>query len=200
MLKRLCAAASRHTTCQHHRLFHPHVLSARPNLDNILINHAFGHMAAGVLNSALSMSPPDTMTEEDKCNERKRDILVLVMRFLADYGFLVTYQSLCAEASMTLDQVGQISCCFKGCCCTDVGVLAAGTAIPTAWHSSRTQHVCCVFYLVIALTWRATVHTQQLAANHGTLFLQAGSSTADCFALLEAMLLCMLCCMAGGCC
>jgi hypothetical protein len=63
-------------------------------------------MAAGVLNSALSMSPPDTMTEEDKFNERKRDILVLVMRFLADYGFLATYQSLCAEASMTLDQVG----------------------------------------------------------------------------------------------
>ncbi|WIA13929.1 hypothetical protein OEZ85_002499 [Tetradesmus obliquus] len=62
-------------------------------------------MAAGVLNSALSMSPPDTVTEEDKFNERKRDILVLVMRFLADYGFLVTYQSLCAEASMTLDQV-----------------------------------------------------------------------------------------------
>jgi hypothetical protein len=71
-------------------------------------------MAAGVLNSALSMSPPDTMTEEDKFNERKRDILVLVMRFLADYGYLVSYQSLCAEASMTLDQVGLINCLCMG--------------------------------------------------------------------------------------
>lgn len=78
-------------------------------------------MASGLLNSGpLSMnlspaallqqqlpqsSPPEQMSEEDKFQERKRDILVLVMRFLADYGYLVTYQSLCVEASMTLDQV-----------------------------------------------------------------------------------------------
>lgn len=68
-------------------------------------------MVTGVMHSGgLTMSPPAVdglqgMSEEDKFQERKRDILVLVMRFLADYGFIATYQTLCAEASTSLDQV-----------------------------------------------------------------------------------------------
>lgn len=45
------------------------------------------------------------LSEEEKCAERKRDITVLVLRFLADYGFTNTYQSLCAESSLNLGQV-----------------------------------------------------------------------------------------------
>lgn len=54
---------------------------------------------------AASMQNSTPLSEEDKLNERKRDILVLVMRFLYDYGYLNTYHSLCNESSISLGQV-----------------------------------------------------------------------------------------------
>lgn len=54
---------------------------------------------------AASLQNTAPISEEDKLNERKRDILVLVMRFLYDYGYLNSYHSLCNESSISLGQV-----------------------------------------------------------------------------------------------
>jgi hypothetical protein len=144
-------AAARNTTYQHLRLLHSHATAVvlQQVIDKLLL--AAGVMAAGVLNSALSMSPPDTMTEEDKFNERKRDILVLVMRFLADYGFLATYQSLCAEASMTLDQVGTDQLLLHGSAaalCFWILATRGASAAPNRTHYHTVPVLRCIIWHV----------------------------------------------------
>ncbi|KAF8066196.1 hypothetical protein HT031_002518 [Scenedesmus sp. PABB004] len=47
---------------------------------------------------------PGGMSEEDKFAERRRDVLVLVLRFLVDCGFPAAYQTLVGEAGVSLEQ------------------------------------------------------------------------------------------------
>lgn len=49
-----------------------------------------------------SMPPPVT---DDSVHERKRSILALILRHLRDHGLAQSYQTLCAEARMSLNQV-----------------------------------------------------------------------------------------------
>lgn len=76
-------------------------------------------MVTGVMQqSGLTMSPPTVdgmqlLSEEERFQERRRDILVLVMRFLVDYGFLSAYQTLCTEAATSLDQVSMIQAAYS---------------------------------------------------------------------------------------
>jgi hypothetical protein len=54
---------------------------------------------------AFNASSSMLLTEEDKLQGRKQDIVVLVLRFLADYGYNSSYAALCAESCTSLQQV-----------------------------------------------------------------------------------------------
>lgn len=52
-----------------------------------------------------SVPAPEATDDERAQNERKRDILVLIMRFLYEYGYLNSYHALCSETALSLSQV-----------------------------------------------------------------------------------------------
>jgi katanin p60 ATPase-containing subunit A1 len=43
--------------------------------------------------------------EEKRLQERRRNVLVLMLRHLADHGYADTYERLCAESNLNLQKV-----------------------------------------------------------------------------------------------
>eukprot|EP00775_Hariotina_reticulata_P006075 gene6075-6314_t len=70
----------------------------------ILRNSVIVSQESFVIVLAVNAGPSMMLTEEDKLQGRKQDIVVLVLRFLADYGYSSAYAALCTESGTSLQQ------------------------------------------------------------------------------------------------
>ena len=48
-------------------------------------------------------------TEEKRLQERRRNVLVLILRHLADHGYADTYERLCSESNLSLQKASRLS-------------------------------------------------------------------------------------------
>jgi katanin p60 ATPase-containing subunit A1 len=55
--------------------------------------------------AALKVASKARESEEKRLAERRRNVLVLIMRHLADFGYLDTYEKLSCECNMSLSKV-----------------------------------------------------------------------------------------------
>lgn len=89
--------------------------------------------------SAIKAQSKARDIEERRALERKRNVMVLVMRHLADHGYVESYERLCSEANLSLDRVRAFALCTRSWGQTK-GATTGGTMLGTGCPSRPPQH------------------------------------------------------------